>query len=89
MGNAPQGPYLKELIMDNPGVEFPLVLGMAEDYVGYIVPAWNYVLDPNSPYIEQWNGVQHYEETLSLSPQIEEDAVGPVRLLLQWRPPTE
>ncbi len=84
--NAPAPPYLKDLILDNPGVEFPLVLGMAEDYIGYIVPAWNYVLDPNNPYIEEWNGSQHYEETLSLSPDVEEDAVGPVRTLLRWRP---
>ena len=86
MANAPGPPYLKDLILEQPGVDIPLVLGMTEDYLGYIVPAWNYILDPDNPFIEEWNGSQHYEETLSLSTYIEEDAVGPVRTLLQWRP---
>ena len=89
LDDAPGPPYLKDLIRDNPGVEFPLVFGMTEDYIGYIVPAWNYVLDPNNPYIEEWNGSQHYEETLSLSPLVEQQAVGAMRDIIRWRAPGE
>ncbi|RMH41028.1 MAG: hypothetical protein D6689_12150 [Deltaproteobacteria bacterium] len=87
LSKAPPPPYLRDLILANPGVEVPLVVGMGEDYLGYIVPAWNYILHPDNPYIEEFNGSQHYEETLSLGPDIEQQAVGPARLLLQWRPP--
>jgi hypothetical protein len=82
LANAPPPPYLKDLIRDNDGVEFPLVFGMTEDYIGYIVPSWNYILDPSNPYLEEWNGSQHYEETLSLSPLVEDQAVGAMREII-------
>jgi len=85
LDQAPPPPYLEDLILDNPGVQFPVLLGLAEDMIGYIVPAWNYQLDPNAPYIDEAKG-DHYEETNSVGPQVEEQAVGSMRLLLNWRP---
>ena len=87
LDDAPPPPYLNDLLRDNPGVEFPLVFGMTEDYIGYIVPKWNFILDPSAPYLEEWNGAQHYEETQSLSPLVEEQAVGAMRSIILWRPP--
>jgi hypothetical protein len=88
LANAPPGPYLRDLVLENPGVEFPLVLGLGEDMVGYIVPSWNYELDPNGPYISEAPG-DHYEETNSVGPRVEEQAVGAMRALLEWRPPSD
>jgi hypothetical protein len=65
---APLPPYLRDVMLGNPGVRFPILAGLAMDYCGYIVPAYNYVLDSNSPYIDEADG-DHYEETYSLGPQ--------------------
>jgi len=86
---APGPPYLNDLIRENPGVDFPLVFGMTEDYIGYIVPDWNYVLHSQYPYLERSNGVHHYEETQSVGPLVEEQAVGAMRDIIRWRPPAD
>ena len=82
---APQPPYMRDLVLAKPGVRYPVVAGLAEDYIGYIVPAYNYVLDSSDPYITQAAG-DHYEEEYSLSPLVEEHAIHPVLQLLQWQP---
>ena len=82
---APPPPYLRDLMLANPGVEYPILAGLAEDYCGYIVPAYNYVLHPSSPYIDEAEG-DHYEETYSLSPFVEQHAHHPVLELARWRP---
>ena len=82
---APGPPYLRDLMLDNPGVTYPLVLGLAEDTVGYIVPRWNYELHEGSPYVEQAPG-DHYEETNSVGPTCEEEIVGSMIRLVQWQP---
>lgn len=81
---APQGPYLKDLITMNDGIEIALIAGMTEDFLGYIVPDYDYVLDPNNPFVEQAEG-DHYEETNSIGPKTEEELVGPMRSLIQWQ----
>ena len=45
---APKGPYMRDLVLAHTGVKYPVLAGLAEDYIGYIVPAYNYVLDPNN-----------------------------------------
>jgi hypothetical protein len=79
------GPSMRELVLANPGVKYPVFAGQAEDYVGYIVPEYNYVLHPTNPYIEEAEG-DHYEETYSLGPEIETQGVDPILELLEWRP---
>jgi hypothetical protein len=84
--SAPQPPYMRDLVLAHDGVRYPVAAGLAEDYVGYIVPAYNYALDPNDPYIVEAEG-DHYEEVYSLGPQVEEHVVHPVLQLLQYRRP--
>ncbi|MDB4958817.1 MAG: hypothetical protein JWO36_6386 [Myxococcales bacterium] len=83
---APQPPYMRDLVLAHPGVRYPVLAGLAEDYVGYIVPAYNYALDPNNPYITEAQG-DHYEEVYSLGPLVEQHAVHPILQLLQYRAP--
>jgi hypothetical protein len=82
---APEPPYLRDVVLANPGVEYPICLGLANAYVGYIVPAYNYVLNPDNPYIDEADG-DHYEETYSLGPDVERHVVHPIIELAGWRP---
>lgn len=86
LDEAPQAPYMRDLVLAHDGVRYPICAGLAQDYIGYIVPAYNYVLDPNDPYIVEAEG-DHYEEVYSLGPQVEEHAVHPILQLLQYRRP--
>jgi hypothetical protein len=63
LDDAPEGPYLKEIV----GVEYPILLGLAQDETGYFVPPYNFKLDEVAPYIEEAEG-DHYEETNSIGP---------------------
>jgi hypothetical protein len=85
LADAPQPPYLRDLVLANPGVTYPVLAGLAEDYIGYIVPKYNYVLNPDNPYLTEAAG-DHYEETYSLGPDVEEHAVHPILDLVAWRP---
>ncbi len=83
LATAPQAPYLRDLVLGNPGVRFPIIAGLAEDFVGYIVPAYNYVLHPTDPYFSEADG-EHYEEVFSLGPLVEQHAVHPLLELAGW-----
>ena len=82
--SAPKPPYMRDLVLAHAGVKYPVLAGLAEDYIGYIVPAYNYVLDPDHPYINEAAG-DHYEEVYSLGPLVEQHAVHPILQLLQYR----
>lgn len=82
---APAPPYLRDLVLANPGVDYPICLGLAHDYVGYIVPAYNYALNPDNPYLTEAEG-DHYEEVYSLGPEVERHVVHPILELVAWRP---
>lgn len=84
---APAAPYLRDLVLMNEGVEFPICLGLAHDYVGYIVPDYNYALNPENPYLAEAAG-DHYEETYSLGPDVERHVIHPILELVAWRPGT-
>ena len=75
---------MRDLVLAHTGVRYPVVAGVAEDYIGYIVPAYNYVLDPNNPYITEADG-DHYEEVYSLGPKVEEHAIHPILEMLKYR----
>lgn len=85
LGTAPAPPYLRDVVLAQPGVRYPILAGLAQDYCGYIVPAYNYVLDETSPYIDEADG-DHYEETYSLGPDVERHTVHPLFDLVEWRP---
>lgn len=80
---APSAPYLRDLA--RPDAEQVSLFGLANDYLGYFVPSYDFVLDDVSPYIEEAEG-DHYEETNSIGvdgwPTIERET----RALLAWRP---
>lgn len=61
LSKAPPPPYLKERL----GAEYPMVLGLAFDEIGYLVPPYDFELHPVSPWIEEAEG-DHYEETNSI-----------------------
>ena len=63
VSSAPQGPYLK----DQMGAEHNWILGLGNDEIGYLVPPYNYVLHPATPYLAEADG-DHYEETNSIGP---------------------
>lgn len=56
---------LRELAA-NYGVEELMVIGLANDEIGYIVTPSDYVLDADLPYVQEAEG-EHYEETNSVS----------------------
>jgi hypothetical protein len=74
---APAGPYLRELMLQNPGVKYPFVGGLVQDFLGYIVPSFNFVLDAQNPYFVEAAG-DHYEETNSIGPKCEEHLQHPM-----------
>ncbi|MBZ0235335.1 MAG: hypothetical protein K8M05_23610 [Deltaproteobacteria bacterium] len=86
LATAPPPPYLRDLMDQQPGIEFPMVLGLAEDTVGYILPRWNFELSASAPYLEEASG-DHYEETNSVGPTCEAEIVGPMGQLVTWRRP--
>ena len=47
------------------GIETLMVVGLADDELGYIVPPGDFVLDDDLPYIQEAEG-DHYEETNSV-----------------------
>jgi hypothetical protein len=85
LATAPQPPYLRDLVLQNDGVRYPVLAGCAEDYIGYIIPSYNYVLHPSSPYVDEAEG-DHYEEVYSLGPSVEAHAVHPILELVAFRP---
>lgn len=86
LDDAPSAPYMRDLVLAHPGVRYPICAGLGENYIGYIVPAYNYVLDPSDPYIVEAEG-DHYEEVYSLSPLVEQHAIHPILELLKFRAP--
>jgi hypothetical protein len=74
---APAGPYLRDVMLMNPNVKYVFSAGLAEDFIGYIIPSFNYVLDPNNPYLAEAKG-DHYEETNSVGPKVEEQIHHPM-----------
>lgn len=85
---APPPPYLRDLMLMNAGVRYPMVGGLAEDFLGYIVPSLNFVLAPTLPYILEAAG-DHYEETNSIGPGCEQYLHRPMMELARWRAPMQ
>ncbi|MCB9763149.1 MAG: neutral/alkaline non-lysosomal ceramidase N-terminal domain-containing protein [Alphaproteobacteria bacterium] len=76
---APEGPYLRER-MDSPHA---WIIGLANDELGYIIPAYDFITDPDNPYLVEAEG-DHYEETNSLGPQTEPVITAQAITLLEW-----
>ena len=76
---APKPPYLIDL-MQGP-TEHKMVWGLTLDFLGYIVPRYNFVLSADAPYLGRPGG-DHYEETNSVGPTAEPEMVGTMRQLV-------
>ncbi len=63
VASAPGGPYLKDQMAGGHN----WIIGLGNDEIGYLIPPYDYVLDPRSPYLAEAEG-DHYEETNSLGP---------------------
>jgi hypothetical protein len=81
---APPPPYMRDLVLAHDGVRYPIVAGSGESYLGYLVPSYNFDLHPVNPYIKEAEG-DHYEETLSLGPLVEQHVIHPILELLRYR----
>jgi hypothetical protein len=62
---APEPPYLHDLM---PG-RHRWVIGLGMDELGYMVPPYDFKLNPALPYLREADG-DHYEETNSVGPEI-------------------
>jgi len=80
LDKAPTQGHLFSLV--DPTAKFRWCLGLGNDMIGYIVPSWNYEIDPNDPYYEEAPG-DHYEETNSIGPKVEAEVIDPLRDMLK------
>jgi hypothetical protein len=81
---APKPPYLFDLMDGDP--ENRMVWGLSLDFLGYIVAQFNFVLNPDLPYLARADG-DHYEETNSIGPTAEPEIVGTMRQLITFGRP--
>lgn len=81
---APRPPYLKDVLLETPGVEYAFVAGLGEDWLGYIIPEFNFVVPEESPYLNEAAG-DHYEETYSVGPLGEDQIVEPMMRLVRFQ----
>ena len=73
-------------ILQQFGSEELLVIGLANDELGYIVPPSDFLVNPEKPYldnIEDSTGENHYEETNSVGPAMAECISNTFRTLLE------
>jgi hypothetical protein len=85
LAEAPQPPYMRDLVLAHDGVRYPVVAGLAEDFTGYIVPMYNFVLATTGAWLNEAEG-DHYEEVYALSQEVERHIVHPILQLLKYRP---
>ena len=83
---APQGPYLVDRLLSQPGRTHTMEWGLATDGLGYLMPDYDYVLHATSPYLNEAPG-DHYEETNSLGVSAQGILVGGLETLLDWQVP--
>ena len=82
LAGAPQGPYLRDLM---PG-ENKMLLGLANDELGYFIPDYNYQLHEHQPFLDEAPG-EHYEETNSLGPSATGILLTAASELMAFEPP--
>ncbi|MBI3564343.1 MAG: hypothetical protein HY079_04015 [Elusimicrobia bacterium] len=62
LSKAPKGPYLRDLVK----ARAPMLVGLAGDELGYLVPAYDFKVRPSKLMLPRYPG--HYEETNSIGP---------------------
>lgn len=79
LDKAPPGPYLKDRMTGT----YRWLIGLGNDELGYIVPAYDFKLNAEMPWLEEAEG-DHYEETNSLNPDMAATVDKYADLLLYW-----
>ena len=64
LSRAPKGPYLRDLVK----APAPMVVGLANDELGYLVPGYDFKTSPTKSMLPRIPG--HYEETNSIGPSV-------------------
>jgi len=67
-----ENPEPLKVIAGKCGVDELLIIGLANDEIGYIVPPSDFLLNEKLPYLEKtmdYKGENHYEETNSIGPE--------------------
>jgi len=78
---APKGPYLRDLIK----APIPMLVGLANDELGYLVPAYDFRIRSSKSMLPRLPG--HYEETNSIGPSATKILLeSAARLLAEPRP---
>jgi hypothetical protein len=62
---APKGPYLRDLVK----APAPMVVGLANDELGYMIPGYDFKLSPHRWMLPRLPG-HHYEETNSIGKSV-------------------
>ncbi len=70
----------------DPDAKYRWVIGLGQDELGYVVPEYDYKLDPQDPYFSEASPGDHYEETNSVGPNVQHDTVDPILQLLRSPP---
>jgi hypothetical protein len=81
LSRAPPPPYLRDLMRSD--AQMRGILGNANDFIGYLVPAFDYALASPGAYFDEAPG-QHYEETNSLGPAAWPTIESELHRLLAW-----
>lgn len=81
ISKAPPGPYLRDLLLARPGVRYAVGLGCAQDFLGYIMPTFDFVIDADDPWFDEAPG-EHYEETAGVGSLADAQLIGPLRLMI-------
>lgn len=79
LSQAPAPPYLIDHMEGDR--RHRMVFGLTMDFLGYILPRFNFVLDETNAYFDGADG-DHYEETNSIGPRAEAEIVGTMRQLI-------
>ena len=75
---APKGPYWRDLVK----APAPMVVGLANDELGYFVPAYDFKVSPHKLMLPRLAG-HHYEETNSIGPSVAGIVDGAVKRLVE------
>src|SRR5690606_34852886 len=81
---APSGPYLRDLARRD--AEQVWLLGLTNDFLGYVIPSFDFQLAQSAPYLFEAPGA-HYEETNSIGERGWPRVQDKLEQLLAWTPP--
>lgn len=84
LSQAPTGPYLVDRLMaQSDEITHTMVWSLANDELGYLIPDYDFILHPTSPYLNEAPG-DHYEETNSVGISARANIVGNLESLADW-----